>query len=185
MTCAVPLTPFDLRPPPARTRPAPVRGAATQAAPARDAASVRRSTSPCPFPLRVVALGHGGADADLLLAPSPMITVQAELAMTPQAIRELVMLGPDVAVVDLRDVPLACVAAQLRRIHGASRRTRIVALVPDEVAWAQQALLGGATACIPAAADRVAVLRAVHDAARNRLHLGGAARTVLQRATAP
>ena len=151
-------------------------------APVRQATTVRRSSGPCPFPLRVVALAQGGADADAMLAPSPMIAVQAELALTPQAIRELVMLGPDVAVVDLRGVPLAHVAAQLRRIHGASRRTRIVALVPDVPAWAREALLGGAIACLPADADRVDVLRAVHDAARDRLHLGSAARQMLRQA---
>lgn len=186
MSLAASLVRFEVVPLQSPVAPRPVSTPSvmtTAAAVERSPASVRRTSSPCPLPLRVVALGHGGADADLLLAPSPMITVQAELAMTPQAIRELVMLGPDVAVVDLRDIPLACVVAQLRRIHGASRRTRIVALVPDDVAWAQQALLGGATACIPADAGRVAVLRAVHDAARNRLHLGGIARQVLKHAT--
>lgn len=185
MSHAASLACYDLAPQrrPVQPRLAVAPSATTvQPIPERSPASVRRATSACPFPLRVVALGHGGADADLLLAPSPMITVQAELALTPQSIRELVMLGPDVAVVDLREIPLACVAAQLRRIHGASLRTRIVALVPNDVGWAQQALLGGATACIPADADRVAVLRAVHDAARGRLHLGGVARQVLRRA---
>lgn len=177
MNCTATLALFDAVPvrDTAPARPAPR---------AENPAAVRRSNGPCPYPLRVVALGQGGADADALLAPSPMITVQAELAMTPQAIRSLVMLGPDVAVVDLRDTPLAFVAGQLRRIHGASPRTRIVALVPDDAACAQQALAGGASACIPADGDRVAVLRAVHDAARNRLHLGGAARQLLQRAAA-
>lgn len=142
----------------------------------------RTSAGPCPFPLRVVALGEGGADAAALLAPSPMIAIQAELALTPQSIRELVMLGPDVVVIDLRGTPPAHVASQLRRIHGASARSRIVALVPADEAHAQQALLGGATACIGASDDPVAVLRAVHDAARNRLHLGGVARQALRRA---
>ena len=142
----------------------------------------RSAAGPCPFPLRVVALGDGCADAAAVLAPSPMIAIQAELALTPQSIRELVMLGPDVVVVDLRTTALAYVAPQLRRIHGASARSRIVAMVPADKAYAQQALLGGATACIGATDDPVAVLRAVHDAARNRLHLGGAAREVLRRA---
>lgn len=142
--------------------------------------AVRRSTSPCPYPLRVVVLAADGADADTLLAPSPMVTVQAELAMSPRAIRELVLLGPDVAIVDLRDVPGHEVIGHLRRIHGASRRTRIVALVPDAVDITRKALIGGATACVPAQADRIAMLHAVHDAARHRLHLGGVARTLLR-----
>lgn len=141
----------------------------------------RANAGPCPFPLRVVALGDGGADAVALLAPSPMVAIQAALALTPQSIRELVMLGPDVVLVDLRTTALAYVAPQLRRIHGASARSRIVALVPTDASYAQQALLGGATACIVATDDPVAVLRAVHDAARNRLHLGGPARQLLRR----
>lgn len=188
MNCAVSLNASDLVnfTPPAAARAsalhplaAPTSLPLTSHDPSHDPS--RSNAGPCPFPLRVVALGDGGADAAALLAPSPMIAIQAELALTPQSIRELVMLGPDVVVIDLRGTPLAYVAPQLRRIHGASARSRIVALVADE-AYAQQALLGGATACIGASDDPVAVLRAVHDAARNRLHLGGAARQVLRRA---
>lgn len=177
MNCAVSINASDLSTlaPHAAARPG-TRLPMVSNGPARSAAG------PCPFPLRVVALGDGGADAAALLAPSPMIAIQAELALTPQSIRELVMLGPDVVVIDLRGTPLAYVAPQLRRVHGASARSRIVALVPADEAYAQQALLGGATACIGATDDPVAVLRAVHDAARNRLHLGGAARQVLRRA---
>lgn len=184
MTTAASLAVFDT-PVSRQTVAARTVPAAAAPAPLRQVTTMRRSSGACPFPLRVVALAQGGADADTLLAPSPMIAVQAELALTAQAIRELVMLGPDVAVVDLSGVPLAAVAAQLRRIHGASRRTRIVALVPDAAAWAREVLLGGAIACLPSGADRLDVLRAVHDAARHRLHLGGAARQLLrQTATA-
>ena len=165
---------------PTRAAPGHVRSLAGVSALVQPAPRVRVA-DPCPFPLRVVALGEGGADAAALLAPSPMIALQAELALTPQSIRELVMLGPDVVVVDLRNVTLGQVASQLRRIHGASPRSRIVTLVPSDAAFAHQALVGGATACISDADDPVAMLRAVHDAARNRMHQGGAARQVMQR----
>ena len=185
MNCAVSLNASDLATfaPPATNRAGALHPLAESSRmPVASHDPSRSNAGPCPFPLRVVALGDGGADAAAMLAPSPMIAVQAEMALTAQSIRELVMLGPDVVVVDLRGTPLAYVAPQLRRIHGASPRSRIVALVPAEEAWAHQALLGGATACIGATDDPVAVLRAVHDAARNRLHLGGPARQVLRRA---
>lgn len=151
--------------------------AADTAALPPDASGIRRARGPYPFPLRVVVFGPAEAQIDSLLAPSPSIVIQAELPLTSLAVRDLVMLGPDVAVVDLRDVARADIVRQLRRIHGASARTRIVALVPDTSA-AQDALRGGACACLRAEDGRVAATQAVHAAASEGWRQNGSALAV-------
>jgi DNA-binding NarL/FixJ family response regulator len=140
-----------------------------------------------PNPLRVALLQSDvptAAQYELedFLSADPGVDWLGTLATTAEAIQALSGSRPAVVVADLRPPNAADDPGVLfRAIFGASPSTQIVAIcAPGDESAAKQALAAGAAACLTRQGDPLAVLRAINDVMRGRMHLSPTAQRAIR-----
>jgi DNA-binding NarL/FixJ family response regulator len=106
------------------------------------------------------------------LQSDPGVIWLGAIAIDADTIRSLSESRPSVVVADLRVAGEIDVDAVFRALFAATPGTQIVAIcAAGDEAGARRALAAGAAACLTRHSDPLAVLRAIHEAVRGRMHL--------------
>lgn len=152
-------------------------------------------TSKKPPPLRVAliqcaALTPAHRDLEVFLSTDPALAWVGAISADTATLQSLAISKPAIVVADLRVAGSVDPARVFREVLTASPATQIVAIcAPGDEDGAKHALAAGAAACLTRQSDPLAVLRAINDVMRGRMHLSPtgqrAIRDVLNPALSP